>query len=58
MDIDDDNQTQPSSSQAQPQPQPSRRIIAVVDEAHPFDLESYIANYSGSYPSRHSILSY
>ncbi|KAF9469456.1 G protein pathway suppressor 1 [Collybia nuda] len=51
MDIDDDNQTQPSSSQPQPQTQtqtqPSRRIIALVDEAHPFDLESYIANYSG-----------
>ncbi|GLB33369.1 putative 26S proteasome subunit RPN7 [Lyophyllum shimeji] len=42
MDIDDENQQSTSS-----QPQPSRRIIAPVDEAHPFDLESYISNYSG-----------
>ncbi|RDB17140.1 COP9 signalosome complex subunit 1, partial [Hypsizygus marmoreus] len=42
MDIDEDNQQSGSS-----QTQPSRRIIATVDEAHPFDLESYIANYTG-----------
>ncbi|KAF8064961.1 26S proteasome subunit RPN7-domain-containing protein [Lyophyllum atratum] len=42
MDVDDDNQQSTSS-----QPQPSRRVMAPVDEAHPFDLESYISNYSG-----------
>ncbi|KAF9045267.1 G protein pathway suppressor 1 [Panaeolus papilionaceus] len=31
----------------QPPPPASKPIIAVVDEAHPFDLESYISNYSG-----------
>jgi hypothetical protein len=24
-----------------------RRVLVAVDDAHPFDLDSYIANYSG-----------
>ncbi|KAF5373404.1 hypothetical protein D9615_009517 [Tricholomella constricta] len=43
MEIDDENHQSTSTQQTQP----SRRIIAPVDEAHPFDLESYISNYSG-----------
>ena len=27
----------------------SRKAIAPVDDAHPFDLEAYISGYSGSY---------
>jgi COP9 signalosome complex subunit 1 len=46
MDVDEDTVQQSTSSQL-----PSRtRIIVPVDDAHPFDLEGYISNYSGSYP--------
>ena len=46
MDVDEDTTQQSTSSQL-----PSRtRIIAPVDDAHPFDLEGYISNYSGTCP--------
>ncbi|KAF8240594.1 hypothetical protein L208DRAFT_1449465 [Tricholoma matsutake] len=41
MDVDEDTIQQSTSSQAR------TRIIAPVDDAHPFDLEGYISNYSG-----------
>lgn len=42
VDITEDN-AQSSSSQ----PSSRRHIIAPVDDAHPFDLEGYISNYTG-----------
>ena len=43
MDIDRVEETHGSSST-----QPARRqIVLPVDDAHPFDLESYISNYTG-----------
>ena len=46
MDVDEDITQQSTNSQL-----PGRtRIIAPVDDAHPFDLEGYISNYSGSCP--------
>jgi COP9 signalosome complex subunit 1 len=47
MDVDEDTTIQQSTSS---QPQPRTRIIAPVDDAHPFDLEGYISNYTGSTP--------
>ncbi|KAF8915348.1 G protein pathway suppressor 1 [Mucidula mucida] len=41
MDIDQVDDTQPSTSQSKHQ------LIVPVDDAHPFDLEGYVANYSG-----------
>ncbi|KAG6839785.1 hypothetical protein C0991_011700, partial [Blastosporella zonata] len=42
MEIDEDN-FQSTSSRSQRPP----KVIAPVDEAHPFDVESYISNYTG-----------
>ncbi|KAG5651159.1 hypothetical protein H0H81_009651 [Sphagnurus paluster] len=44
MEIDDEHQQSPSTST---RPQPSKKATAPVDDAHPFDLEGYISNYSG-----------
>ncbi|KIY73824.1 hypothetical protein CYLTODRAFT_416481 [Cylindrobasidium torrendii FP15055 ss-10] len=41
MDIDQPEDVQPGTSQ------PRRPSTVLVDDAHPFDLESYISNYSG-----------
>lgn len=30
----------------------ARHLIVPVDDAHPFDLDSYIANYSGNDPPK------
>lgn len=46
MDIDTDEVVQSSSSQ-QPSKSNKKQTIAPVDDAHPFDLDSYISNYSG-----------
>ncbi|KAG6816086.1 hypothetical protein H0H87_008748 [Tephrocybe sp. NHM501043] len=42
MEIDDDTFQSTIS-----RPQKPSRVVAPVDEAHPFDIESYISNYSG-----------
>ncbi|KAH0578571.1 hypothetical protein H2248_003718 [Termitomyces sp. 'cryptogamus'] len=42
MDIDEEPFQSTST-----RPQRATRVIAPVDEAHPFDVESYISNYSG-----------
>ena len=44
MDIDRVEETQHSSSSTQPM---RRQIALPVDDAHPFDLESYSSNYTG-----------
>lgn len=49
MDID-----QIEEAQAAAPIQTRRTFVVPVDDAHPFDLESYISNYSGepkAYPS-------
>jgi hypothetical protein len=53
MDIDIPDDT-PLSSEPQP---PVRHLTVPVDDAHPFDLDSYISNYTGaqrSCPSRYN----
>ena len=47
MDIDDDY-TQPVSTSPS-----TSRIFAPIDDAHPFDLDAYISNYSGAHPAIH-----
>ncbi|KAF8713551.1 hypothetical protein AX14_012932 [Amanita brunnescens Koide BX004] len=43
-----DSQDDVVASGSTPQPSTSRKPLVVhIDESHPFDLESYIANYSG-----------
>jgi COP9 signalosome complex subunit 1 len=42
MDIDRLEEAQEASHKNYP-----RRLVIPVDDAHPFDLEGYISNYSG-----------
>ena len=44
MDIDYEEGTQTQNTNAG-----KKRIIAPVDDAHPFDLDGYIANYTGTF---------
>lgn len=44
MDIDQPDEAQPSTSQSR------GRGTVPIDDAHPFELETYIANYSGVQP--------
>ncbi|KAJ3982946.1 26S proteasome subunit RPN7-domain-containing protein [Lentinula detonsa] len=48
MDVDEQDATQPSKQQPQP-PRNSRisTVVVLVDDNHPFDLDSYISNYTG-----------
>jgi hypothetical protein len=50
MDYDDDYQTALRASTADKRAAPP----VVVDDAHPFDLDAYIANYSGARAARPS----
>lgn len=47
IDIGKDTKTQEATSSSDKKVQV---IVLPVDEAHPFDLESYISNYSGKTP--------
>ena len=51
MDVDqvEEPQTQEASA-------PQKRMALPVDDAHPFDLEGYISNYSGNVTDTWSIL--
>jgi hypothetical protein len=37
-----------SGSISQQSSPPKKPLVVLLDESHPFDLESYISNYSGS----------
>ncbi|KAF7329678.1 PCI domain-containing protein [Mycena kentingensis (nom. inval.)] len=43
MEVDIPEELQPTQSQ----PTPKKAALVVVDDQHPFDLDSYIANYTG-----------
>jgi len=47
MDVDRVDEPGPSTSNPNVA---QKRLTVPVDDAHPFDLESYISNYSGAYP--------
>jgi COP9 signalosome complex subunit 1 len=46
MDIDIIEEAQAAGASSQSVRKP---IIALVDDAHPFDLEGYISNYTGNF---------
>ena len=48
MDIDRVEEAQNGSSSTPPT---KRQIVLPVDDAHPFDLESYSSNYTGQFHS-------
>ncbi|KAJ4490051.1 26S proteasome subunit RPN7-domain-containing protein [Lentinula aciculospora] len=47
MDIDEQEAVQPSQQQQQSQSSRMSSAMVLVDDSHPFDLDSYISNYTG-----------